>query len=102
VAVGDVIEVGRTVRFQVRDAGSAAEDLRAALPAADPAQPSGALLFSCKARRSLFARPDHEAHVVRDRLGGGAVAGLLAAGEIGPVGGRNHLHGNSTAVLALG
>jgi small ligand-binding sensory domain FIST len=102
VAVGDVIEVGRTVRFQVRDAGSAAEDLRAALPVADPATPSGALLFSCKARRSLFARPDHDARVVRDRLGGGAVAGLLAAGEIGPVGGRNHLHGNSTAVLALG
>ena len=38
VAVGDVIEVGRTVRFQVRDAGSAAEDLGAALPAADPAR----------------------------------------------------------------
>lgn len=101
VAVGDVIEVGRTVRFQVRDAGSAAEDLGALLPATDAATPSGALLFSCAARRSLFGR-DHDVRVVRDRLGGGAVAGLLAAGEIGPVGGRNHLHGQSTAVLALG
>jgi len=30
------------------------------------------------------------------------VAGLLAAGEIGPVGGRNHLHGQSASVLAFG
>ena len=83
VAVGDVIEVGRTVRFQVRDAGSAAEDLGAALPAADPT-PSGALLFSCKARRSLFARPDHDARVTCGTVRGGRAAGR---GEIGPVGG---------------
>ena len=28
--------------------------------------------------------------------------GFFAAGEIGPVGGRNHLHGHSAAVLAFG
>jgi small ligand-binding sensory domain FIST len=39
---------------------------------------------------------------VRDRLGGAAVAGLMASGEIGPVGGRNHLHGHSAAVLIFG
>jgi len=100
VAVGDVVEVGRTVRFQIRDAGAAAEDLAALLPAAGHGD-RGALLFSCAARRSLLGRPDHDVHAVRDRFGG-AVAGLLAAGEIGPVGGRNHLHGQSASVLVLG
>ncbi len=103
VAVGDVVEVGRTVRFQVRDAGAAAEDLAALLPPRDgPAGPRGALLFSCATRRSLLGRPDHDVRTVADRLGGAAVAGLLAAGEIGPVGGRNHLHGSSASLLAFG
>jgi small ligand-binding sensory domain FIST len=101
VAVGDVVEVGRTVRFQIRDAGAAAEDLAALLPAGG-AGARGALLFSCAARRKLLGRPDHDVRSVRDRFGGAAVAGLLAAGEIGPVGGRNHLHGQSAAILALG
>lgn len=101
VAVGDVVEVGRTVRFQIRDAGAAAEDLAALLPAGG-AGARGALLFSCAARRKLLGRPDHDVRSVRDRFGGAAVAGLLAAGEIGPVGGRNHLHGHSAAVLTFG
>jgi small ligand-binding sensory domain FIST len=101
VAVGDVVEVGRTVRFQVRDAGAAAEDLALMLPPrGDGAR--GALLFSCAGRRALLGKPDHDVRTVRDRFGGAAVAGLLAAGEIGPVGGRNHLHGCSASVLALG
>jgi small ligand-binding sensory domain FIST len=105
VAVGDVVEVGRTVRFQVRDAGAAAEDLAALLPPGGgegAAGTRGALLFSCATRRTLLGRPDHDVQAVRDRFGGAAVAGLLAAGEIGPVGGRNHLHGRSASVLALG
>ena len=61
----------------------------------------GALLFSCAGRRALLG-PDHDLRTIRDRFGGAAVAGLLAAGEIGPVGGRNHLHGCSASVLALG
>jgi small ligand-binding sensory domain FIST len=101
VAVGDVVEVGRTVRFQVRDAGTASEDLAALLPPrGDGAR--GALLFSCAGRRALLGKPDHDVRAVRDRFAGAPVAGLLAAGEIGPVGGRNHLHGQSAAVLALG
>jgi small ligand-binding sensory domain FIST len=99
VAVGDVVEVGRTVRFQVRDAGAAAEDLAALLPSGGGAG-RGALLFSCAARRALLGKADHDVRTVRDRCG--AVAGLLAAGEIGPVGGRNHLHSHSASVLAFG
>ena len=103
VAVGDVVEVGRTVRFQIRDAGTAAEDLAALLPPrGDANRPRGALIFSAAQRRALLSRTDQDARTVRDRLGGAAVGGLLGAGEIGPVGGRNHLHGSSAAVLAFG
>jgi small ligand-binding sensory domain FIST len=107
LAVGDVVEVGRTVRFQVRDAGAADEDLAGTLArardlgAVDPVE--GALLFSCNGRgTTLFATADHDVRAVREGLGTGGVAGFFAAGEIGPVGGRNHLHGFTASVLAFG
>jgi small ligand-binding sensory domain FIST len=104
VAVGDVVEVGRTVRFQVRDPVGAREDLIELLGGTDrPGR--GALLFSCNGRgRAMFPRPDypgadHDVQIVREALGADGVAGLFAAGEIGPVGGRNHLHGFTASVL---
>jgi small ligand-binding sensory domain FIST len=39
---------------------------------------------------------------VGDQLGIRDVAGFFAAGEIGPVGGRNHLHGFTASILAFG
>jgi small ligand-binding sensory domain FIST len=39
--------------------------------------------------------------VVRKAFGGAGVAGFFAAGEIGPVGGVNHLHGFTASVLAF-
>ena len=34
-------------------------------------------------------------------VGGGAVAGMFCAGEVGPVRGRNHVHGFTASVLLL-
>ena len=101
LVVGDVVEVGRTVRFQLRDAGTAAEDLALLLSPVEP-RPRGALLFSCAERRALLGSPDRDVRAARDRLGAAAVAGLVVAGGIGPIGGRNHVHGHSAAVLAFG
>lgn len=100
VAVGDVVEVGQTVRFQVRDAAGAGEDLTELL-GPDPAR--GALLFSCNGRgTTMFADADHDIATLRATLGGDpGIAGFFAAGEIGPVGGRNHLHGFTASVLAF-
>jgi small ligand-binding sensory domain FIST len=107
LVIGDVIEPGRTVRFQVRDADTATEDLESLLDAfrkvggGGPAE--GALLFSCNGRgAALFATADHDVQAVRRVLGAPGVAGFFAAGEIGPVGGRNHLHGFTASVLAFG
>lgn len=100
LVVGDVVEVGRTVRFQLRDAGTAVEDL--ALLLNPGTEPRGALLFSCAERRALLGSPDRDVRAARDRLGGAAVAGLVVAGGIGPIGGRNHVHGHCAAVLTFG
>ena len=98
IAVGDNIEVGRTVQFQVRDAGSADEDLRDLLTSAEA---DAALLFTCNGRgQRLFEEPDHDAGVVDQLLGPLPLAGCFCAGELGPVGARNFLHG-FTASLAL-
>ncbi|MGH2725214.1 MAG: FIST signal transduction protein [Actinomycetota bacterium] len=100
IAVGDAIPVGETVRFHVRDAASADEDLRALLAGVGP-PPAGALLFTCNGRGSrLFGEPDHDAALVSSELGGLPLAGFFCAGELGPVGGKNFLHG-FTASLAL-
>jgi len=48
----------------------------------------------------LFGTPDHDATVVGELLGTSAVAGMFCAGEIGPVGGRNAMHG-FTASIAI-
>jgi small ligand-binding sensory domain FIST len=105
IAVGDEVEVGQTLQFQVRDADSADEDLRRSLErevAALGGRPAaGALLFTCNGRGTrLFAEPDHDARLLAAMLGQIPVAGSSCAGELGPVGGRNYLHG-FTASIAL-
>jgi small ligand-binding sensory domain FIST len=104
VAVGDIVQEGQTVQFHLRDAQSASEDLNVLLAADRAAHrhpPLGALLFSCCGRgQGLFGRPHHDATATAERLGAIPLAGFFAQGEIGPVGGRNFLHGY-TASMAL-
>jgi small ligand-binding sensory domain FIST len=107
LVVGDIVPVGRTVRFQVRDASAADTDLRETLEtfraAYGPEPIEGALLFSCNGRGAhLFGTADHDPEMVRTMLTGAAVAGCFAAGEIGPVGGRNFVHGFTASILAFG
>tara|TARA_Y100001970_G_scaffold179520_2_gene218530 strand:- start:17321 stop:18457 length:1137 start_codon:yes stop_codon:yes gene_type:complete len=92
VAVGDVIPVGSTIQFQVRDADSAHEDLHLLASGIEPAD--GALLFTCNGRgENLFDAPHHDANVLAPLVAGGAVSGMFCAGEIGPVGPHSFLHG---------
>ncbi|HEY5031319.1 MAG TPA: FIST N-terminal domain-containing protein [Actinomycetes bacterium] len=107
LAVGDVVEVGRTVRFHVRDAAAASTDLASTLMlfrAAGELDPvEGALVFSCNGRgRAMFGESEHDVRAVTSGLGARAVAGFMAAGEIGPVGGRNHVHAFSASMLLVG
>jgi small ligand-binding sensory domain FIST len=104
LAITDRVRAGQTVQFHVRDAETADEDLRALLRqdrAAHARRPAAALLFSCNGRGTrLFPQPDHDAAAVRAEAGDVPLAGFFAQGELGPVGGRNFIHG-FTASLAL-
>ena len=98
IAVNDVVDVGTTVQYHVRDAGTADEDLRHLLQGRSA---DAALVFTCNGRGiRLFGQPDHDARVIDDALDGAPAAGIFAAGEFGPVGGRNFVHG-FTASVAL-
>ena len=105
IAVGGEVAVGQTLQFHVRDAASADEDLRRTLGRETTAlggrRAAAALLFTCNGRGSrLFPEPDHDAGLLAKMLGAIPVAGFFCAGELGPVGGQNFLHG-FTASIAL-
>jgi len=104
LVVGDAVDVGTTVRFQVLDGAAADEDLSEMLARlGESGDSKGALLFSCNGRgRAMFPSADHDVIAVRQTLGLDAVAGFFAAGEIGPVAGRNHVHGFTASILAVG
>jgi small ligand-binding sensory domain FIST len=99
LSLGDYVRVGQTVQFHVRDAATADEDLSLMLDGVAP--PAGALLFSCNGRgTNLFDSPNHDVATSRQKLNETAIAGFFAAGELGPVGGKNFIHGH-TASFAL-
>jgi small ligand-binding sensory domain FIST len=104
IVIGERVRIGQTVRMHVRDPASADEDLRDALgvraAALGDQGAAGVLLFTCNGRgRHMFAIPNHDVDAVEDALGAPA-AGFFCAGEIGPVGGANFLHG-FTATMAV-
>ena len=58
-------------------------------------------MFTCNGRGTrLFRAPDHDAAAVQQEAGPIPAAGFFAQGELGPVGGENHIHG-FTASVAL-
>jgi small ligand-binding sensory domain FIST len=102
IAVGDYVRTGQTVRFHVRDAATASEDLNEMLaPEKLSPRPAGGLLFSCNGRGSrLFDKPSHDISAATRAMPAIPIAGFFAAGELGPVSGQNFIHGH-TASFAL-
>jgi small ligand-binding sensory domain FIST len=104
LGVADYVRTGQTVQFQIRDAATANEDLNEMLSARagdEGVSPAGALLFSCNGRGTrLFREPCHDIGLARRAMPATPVAGFFAAGEFGPVGGKNFIHGH-TASFAL-
>lgn len=105
IAVADgTIRNGMSVQFLVRDAATAGEDLTQLVKdragEVGDASQAGALLFSCNGRGTrMFRRPDHDVGCLRAALATDIpTGGFFALGEIGPVGGRNLLHGFSASV----
>lgn len=123
IAVADMLRVGQTVQFHVRDATTADEDLALLLDAQqlhDP--PAGVLLFNCNGRGTrLFPTPHHDALAfsrafapavsaelkakaglpVPAPSGQVPLAGFACAGEIGPVGDDVFVHGQTACAMII-
>jgi small ligand-binding sensory domain FIST len=72
-------------------------------PQAFDTAPSGALLFACNGRgRALFGEPDRDIRTLQEALPSAApCAGMFCAGELGPVGERNFLHGHTASIAII-
>ncbi|HEV8292308.1 MAG TPA: FIST N-terminal domain-containing protein [Tepidisphaeraceae bacterium] len=102
IGITDLVRAGQTVQFHVRDAATAEEDLRLLLEEQKKQDaPAGGLLFNCNGRGTrMFSKPCHDINATRAILPHTPIAGFFAAGELGPVGRRNFIHGH-TASFAL-
>jgi small ligand-binding sensory domain FIST len=101
IAIGDTVQEGETIQFHLRDAFTAQEDLEMMLiPQAFRLPPDGALLFSCNGRGTrLYDHPNGDINVIQKSLGGTPLAGFFCAGEIGPIGGKNFMHGQTASLV---
>ena len=99
IVLNDLVRTGQTIQFHVRDGASADDDLVSLLEARPRGAAAGALLFTCNSRGSrLFVDRHHDARAVTGACKSRPVAGLFCAGEIGPIGRRNYLHGYTACV----
>jgi small ligand-binding sensory domain FIST len=104
LAVADVVGLREKIRLHVRDARAALDDLHMLLsPQAFDTAASGALLFACNGRgRDLFGEPDRDISTLQGALQAAApCAGMFCAGELGPVGERNFLHGHTASIAII-
>ena len=102
IAIADYVRPGQTIQFHVRDELAAHRDLELLLRRQKKQMAAKAgLLFTCNGRGSrMFSEPSHDASTIGAELGPVPLAGFFAQGEIGPIAGKNFLHG-FTASLAL-
>lgn len=106
LAVAAFPRPGQTLQFQLRDAASADEEMRALLgrlrDRLGRAHLYGGCLCLCNGRGSaLFGEPDHDAGLVQQVLGPHAIAGFFGNGEFGPIGSRSFLHGYTASLLVF-
>lgn len=96
VVIGGIPRTGQTLQYQLRDRAIAQADLDRAIALADLVgrRPFASLLFSCLGRGTgFFGEPNHDALRFSKATGGKPLAGFFCNGEVGPVGGRNAVHG---------
>jgi small ligand-binding sensory domain FIST len=99
LAVDEFVRAGQTIQFHVRDSESADEDLRSMLARTRGQPVAGALLFTCNGRGTrLFSDRNHDARLLAESVSAPPTAGMFCAGEIGPVGARNFVHGHTAAI----
>jgi small ligand-binding sensory domain FIST len=102
IVVAEFIKPGQTIQFHIRDDASADQELRELLAEAYSSDVKAALVFSCNGRGTrLFPVPHHDAMLIDSFFPEIPACGIFAAGEIGPVGGKNFLHGFTASIALL-
>ncbi len=103
LAIADSVQLGQTVQFHLRDAGTSRDELRRMLVqhmGADAATPpAGALMFNCVGRgRAFYGSSHHDLRTVHMFSGKVPIGGFFSNGEIGPAGNANLVHGYTASV----
>jgi small ligand-binding sensory domain FIST len=98
IAVGAELRQGQAIRFHLRDAEAATEDLKSVLEThqrnGGDSAVAGALLFTCMGRgEGMFGKADHDSLLFKEKFGDVAIGGFFCNGEIGPVGSNTYIHG---------
>lgn len=105
MGIGEMIQPGQTLQFQLRDARTAQEDLETLLKRSagkETLKKEAALLVSCVGRgRDLFREPDHDIRLIQSLRGPMPVAGFFANGEFGPIDRKNYIHGYTSSLTIL-
>ena len=105
LAVPEPVHVGQTIRFTLRDAISAREDMKAMLEEQAElragAAPAFGLYFNCAGRGSaLYGKSGLDPELIRRRFGDLSLVGIESTFEIAPACGRPQVH-MLTGVLLL-
>ena len=99
LAITDYVRAGQTVQFHIRDESTADSEMKQLMSKVE-SKPEGALLFTCNGRGTrLFSEPHHDAQVIQGAFGDIPLAGFFAAGELGPIGGKNFTHGFTASTV---
>ncbi len=106
VAVAELVRVGQTIQFQLRDAKASREDLQATVASLrarlEGRRPVFACYFNCAGRgQGLYQEPDHDVTLIREALGEFPLTGFFGNGEIAPVGRRSFFHNYTGALLLI-
>jgi len=106
LAIGEVLEAGQTLQFQLRDARTSDEELKYLLKKIRHfqrhANHEGALLVSCCGRgRGLYGEPNHDVRTIQSMRGPIPLAGFFANGEFGPIDNKNYIHGYTSSLAIL-
>ncbi|MCB9800265.1 MAG: FIST C-terminal domain-containing protein, partial [Candidatus Omnitrophica bacterium] len=102
IAIGEILQDGQTIQFQLRDRKASDEDLKNLLSRMlrnDHAQNEGAILVSCCGRgKNLFMEADHDAGLIQSIRGPIPMSGFFANGEFGPINRKNYIHGYTSSL----
>lgn len=104
IAIGEMLQVGQTLQFQLRDAETSTEDLQILLkqnPGPGSSSQGGILVTCCGRGKGLFGEPNHDVSLIQKMRGPVPLTGFFANGEFGPIDQKNYVHGYTSSLTLI-